>query len=181
MQRLNFTIKYFVITYLLNFIWESLHAYFLYWGYRGVSFADYSIPEYFKLMAKVSLVDAGILTAIFLVGFLIWKDWRWGDSLIFFSSHDEPIRQAQGKLREESHVGIRQRFFTSFRMTKTSKWFYFLSATIGIAIWIEIKGVYLTAEWFYLETMPTIFGLGLSPLLQLAVTGFIAILAIKKF
>lgn len=142
-----FIFKFFAVSYLLNFFWESWHAYYLYWGYAGVSFADYSISGYLKLMSKVSLVDAGILTIIFLIGFFVWRDLGWLCPL-----------------------GL-----------KLNRWAYFLTATIGIAAFIEIKGVYILKEWSYLETMPTIFGLGLSPLVQLATTGLLALYSIKQY
>lgn len=151
MRALRLILTFWVIAYLLNFFWEAWHAYYLYWGYRGKSFSDYSIPEYLALIEKASFVDAGILTAIFLVGFLIWKDWSW------------------------LAIGKGERCRLNFlRLT------YFLITTIGVATWIEIKGVYLFKEWSYLPTMPIFFGLGLSPLVQLAVTGLLAFWILKK-
>lgn len=147
MREVIFVIKYFVVAYLLNFFWEAWHAYYLYWGYAGKSFKDYGVSEYLYLIGKVSLVDAGLLVAIVLVGYLIWKDIFWIE-----------------------------RIFKRFVRAET---LYFLLATVGIAIWIEIKGVYLFKEWSYLATMPLIFGLGLSPLVQLAVTGILSFLAFK--
>jgi len=43
--------------------------------------------------------------------------------------------------------------------------------TMLIAIGIEVVNVYFLKRWAYLETMPIIFGIGLSPLVQLAITG----------
>lgn len=154
MLKTVFIIKHFFVAYLLNFFWEIWHAYYLYWGYRGKSFSEYLISEYLTLIEKVSFIDAGILTTIFLVGVLIWKDLHWGDNLWRI---DLLLR--------------RPNLF--YRLA------YFLTATVGVAFWIEIKGVYILEEWSYLPTMPTIFGLGLSPLLQLATTGFVAFWVLK--
>ena len=142
MREVIFVIKYFVVVYLLNFFWEAWHAYYLYWGYAGKSFKDYTVSEYLALISKVSLIDAGLLVAILLIGYLIWKDIFWMD-----------------------------RIFKNFVRAETV---YFLLTTFGVATWIEIKGVYLFKEWSYLPTMPIIFGLGLSPLVQLAVAGLLS-------
>lgn len=52
----------------------------------------------------------------------------------------------------------------------------FCSLGVLIAIWIEYKAVFIFHEWAYTSLMPTIFGLGLSPLIQLAITGVITVL-----
>lgn len=159
-----FILKYFAVAYLLNFFWEAWHAYYLYWGYLGKSFIDYSIPEYLGLIGKVSFVDAGILTAVFLVGFLVWPS---------ETSLASPAKRAKGG-KEWNWLN------TTLRKSDFLRLAYFLVATISIAIWIEIKGVYILGEWSYLPTMPTIFGLGLSPLLQLSTTGFLSFWILKK-
>jgi len=41
------------------------------------------------------------------------------------------------------------------------------------AIFIEVKGL-TTGKWAYTTAMPTIFGIGLTPLVQLAVTGMLS-------
>ncbi|MDP1689368.1 MAG: hypothetical protein Q8L47_04580 [bacterium] len=148
MLKIIFVIKYFVVVYLLNFFWEAWHAYYLYWGYAGKSFKDYSALEYLALISRVSLVDASLLVAILLIGFLIWKDIFW-----------------------------MERMFKKFARAEA---LYFFVATVGIAIWIEIKGVYLFREWSYLLVMPIIFGLGLSPIIQLFATGFISFWILRK-
>ncbi|MEX0918445.1 MAG: hypothetical protein WDZ85_00525 [Candidatus Paceibacterota bacterium] len=61
-------------------------------------------------------------------------------------------------------------------MTMTwSKYVYFIMFALTVAVWIEIKGVYLFSQWSYLPTMPTVFGLGLSPLIQLPLTGLVSL------
>ena len=53
---------------------------------------------------------------------------------------------------------------------------YWLVAFLGIltAVFVELKAAYL-GKWVYTEAMPTIFGIGISPLLQLAVTASLAL------
>jgi hypothetical protein len=44
-------------------------------------------------------------------------------------------------------------------------------AGIAIAAVIEYRRVFITMSWSYNQFMPTIFGIGLSPLFQLSITG----------
>ena len=44
-------------------------------------------------------------------------------------------------------------------------------AGLAIAALIEYRRVFITMTWRYNELMPTIFGIGLSPLFQLGITG----------
>lgn len=44
-----------------------------------------------------------------------------------------------------------------------------------IAVGIEYRALYVSDKWAYTAAMPTVFGLGLSPLLQLAVTGLVSL------
>lgn len=50
---------------------------------------------------------------------------------------------------------------------------------IGIAMAIERLGLAL-GRWVYSSYMPVIFGIGLSPLLQLVVTGLISLFIVRK-
>jgi len=50
-----------------------------------------------------------------------------------------------------------------------------------IAGWIEYRAVFLLQRWSYNSLMPIVFGIGLSPLVQLSVTGILAIWFTKKF
>ena len=54
----------------------------------------------------------------------------------------------------------------SFRMCA-----FTISLGVLFAIGIEYKGLYLLSKWSYAKAMPTVFGLGISPLAELAVTG----------
>ena len=56
----------------------------------------------------------------------------------------------------------------------------FLLLGLIIAIWIEYRGVYLLKKWSYSFLMPQIFGIGLSPLVQLVITGLIALWIVRK-
>jgi hypothetical protein len=64
---------------------------------------------------------------------------------------------------------------------KPNKKDYFLIVIFGLitAILIEIINLSL-GRWAYKEIMPVIFGVGVSPLLQLATTGVLSLLILKK-
>ena len=57
---------------------------------------------------------------------------------------------------------------------------YSLTVIMGllIAIFIELRAANL-GKWHYSSAMPTIFGIGLTPLVQLAITGLIVLWLIK--
>lgn len=56
----------------------------------------------------------------------------------------------------------------------------FILLSLLTAAAIEWFSVTVLSRWSYLETMPTLFGVGLSPLLQLATTGPLAVWLSKK-
>lgn len=120
------------MAFLLNFFWESWHAVYLYYGYLGRSFLDYSIKEYLSLITYASFMD---MLMLLLAAAIAW--WLTG--------------------------GDNKRTL-----------FYMVAIALLLAIFVEIKGVYYLKEWAYLAQMPIIFGLGLSPLAQLPITGFLA-------
>lgn len=55
------------------------------------------------------------------------------------------------------------------------KWIYFLGTLILIAVVIEVKAVFIFNEWAYSDLMPTLFGMGMSPLIQLGITGWLSL------
>ena len=58
---------------------------------------------------------------------------------------------------------------------------YVLVVVLGVlfAVFVELKAAYL-GKWSYTSVMPTIFGIGISPLLQLAVTASLALWIVGK-
>lgn len=79
-------------------------------------------------------------------------------------------------------------FFFVFLINRGIEWMenptkkdYFLIVIFGLVIAILIEIINLNLErWAYKEIMPTILGIGLSPLLQLAITGVLSLLILKK-
>lgn len=62
-----------------------------------------------------------------------------------------------------------------FATMSRPKYCYFITASILIAAVVELKGVYWLRQWQYSPQMPTLVGLGLSPLIQLMITGLAAL------
>lgn len=123
----------FVLAFLLNFLWESVHAVLFY-----ADHANYTANFFVKMISYASFIDALLILGIFLVGDLLWK----GDCWI-------------------KEYDLKKILFT---------------ALIGfvIAVIIEAKALFFH-QWSYTDLMPTIFGMGLSPLIQLSITGVIAL------
>jgi len=76
-------------------------------------------------------------------------------------------------------VSLKSGFFW-IKERKINNYLAFSSIALIIAVWIEYKGVYLLKEWSYNEWMPVIFGFGLSPLIQLIITGWLSIILTRK-
>ena len=72
------------------------------------------------------------------------------------------------------------RNFNWFRNLTKQKYLAILLIPLIVAILIEIKGVYIFHDWSYTKMMPKLWGLGLSPLLQLPLTMFFSTLFIAN-
>jgi hypothetical protein len=66
-----------------------------------------------------------------------------------------------------------------FLSMNKKRWSYLVGAAIITALLIEVGAVYLLAEWSYSQLMPTLFGIGVSPLFQLLITALMSIGIIK--
>jgi len=124
-------------TFTLNFVWESLHAPYLY--------ATHTFNlSFWPLMTYAAGVDALLLLGIFFGGALMWRNFYW------------------------------------FRRDEALPRLYIVIAGIVVAAIIEYKAVYVFHQWTYSNLMPTVFGLGLSPLAQLALTGWLAMAIMRR-
>jgi hypothetical protein len=65
---------------------------------------------------------------------------------------------------------------------KSSVWNYLVIVLfgLGVAVFIEIRALWI-GRWAYRAAMPTVFGIGVSPLLQLAVTGILSLVIVRRF
>jgi hypothetical protein len=66
------------------------------------------------------------------------------------------------------------------RRLTTGRVLTFAALAVALAAGIDVKGVYLLDQWSYRPAMPTVFGLGLSPLVQLATTGLGAVTVTRR-
>lgn len=137
-RLITFLINIFLLSYMLNFIWESLHAYFLYEGTRYLSTAIY-----IRMVLYTATMDALFILLLFLTTALLLKDQEW------------PL--------------------------KKKGYYVFFILGLLLAAGIEYNAIFLTHKWSYSALMPTVFGIGLSPLIQLSSTGISAIFPIQRF
>lgn len=131
-------IALFFFSYLMNFVWEALHAVFLYEGH------DFSAEKYVRMVGYVSAVDALFILAVYFFMSMLWRDLLW-----------------------MRHMNKRQ---------AAVAW----AVLMGVAALLEYEKVHVFREWRYNTLMPTIFDIGLSPLLQLSVTGLVTFRITRK-
>jgi len=124
--------------FLLNYVWESYHAVFLYGAH------DFNAEKYVRMLGYVSAVDSSLILTIYLLLSLLCKDMLW--------------------------------------LRKMNRWQagVVFAAGVMIAAFIEYRKVFVLRAWSYTPLMPTVFGLGLSPLLQLSSTAWLAFWITKK-
>ncbi len=128
----------FVFAFLLNYVWESYHAVFLYDAH------DFNAEKYVRMLSYVSAVDGALILAIYFFMSLLWKDMLW-------------LRKMNRR-----QAGV---VFAAGLMT---------------AAFIEYRKVFVLKAWSYTPLMLTVFGIGLSPLLQLSSTALLAFWITKK-
>jgi len=121
----------FVLSFLLNYIWESVHEAFLYKKH------SFNAEKYILMMLRVSTVDAFIILGIYFGVAALWKDILW------------------------------------LQKMKKNQVYASCLAGLVIAAIIEYWNVLLKEEWSYTLHMPTVFGIGISPLIQLSATGLL--------
>ena len=128
----------FIFSFLLNFLWESLHGYSLYMDHIIDS------DKYVRMMLYMSFMDAVTIFSMYLVCAFFIKNILWLKDL------------------------NRKRLVIFFIMG------------LLVAVVAEYWAVYVSHEWHYNDRMPVIFGIGLSPLIQLSVTGVLGLWITKR-
>jgi hypothetical protein len=124
--------------FLLNYVWESYHAVFLYEAH------DLNAEKYVRMLSYVSAVDGALILTIYLFMSLLWKDVLW-------------LRKMS---RRQAGVVF--------------------AVGLMIAAFIEYRKVFVLKAWSYTPLMLTVFGIGLSPLLQLSSTALLAFWITRK-
>jgi hypothetical protein len=128
----------FILSFLLNYIWESVHEAFFYTKH------SFKAEKYILMMLRVSTVDAFIILGIYLGVAVLWKDILW----------------LQKMLRIQVYIAC--------------------AAGLLIAALIEYWNVLLKKEWSYNLYMPTVLGIGISPLVQLSATGLLTFWIVRR-
>ena len=131
------TLFLFVVSFLLNFVWESFHSVFLYQGH------NFNAIKYVPMIGYVSIVDGLLVVGMYLIVSLLLKDIFW------------------------------------IRTPNKNKVIMFMVVGLIIAWLIEYRAVFIQSNWSYTAVMPVIFGIGISPLLQLSITGIASLILTK--
>ena len=76
-------------------------------------------------------------------------------------------------------ISLKNKDFDWIKKTKKLDYIITIIISLSVAIFIELRALRIE-RWAYKTTMPTIFGIGLSPLLQLAVTAILSLLIVKR-
>ena len=77
-------------------------------------------------------------------------------------------------------VSLKNRNFNWMKTPRKLDYLLIVFFGLTIAVFIEIINLHL-GRWTYTATMPTIFRIGISPLIQLALTGIISLIIIRKY
>ena len=128
----------FGFSFLLNFLWEALHAVYFYERH------DFSVSNYVPMLIYVSSVDGLLIDGLYMATGLVWRKILW--------------------IKEFSYL----------------QGLLFAAGGILTAGFVEYRSVYIADRWVYKANMPTILGLGLSPLVQLSITGLISVWLAKE-
>lgn len=123
----------FGFSFLLNFLWEALHAVYLYQRH------DFEASNYIPMLLYVSSVDSLIIMGLYVGVSIMWLDFFW------------------------------------IKISMKKQLLVFAAIGIVIATIIEILSVFYYHRWMYKKLMPTVFGIGISPLVQLSITGLLAV------
>ena len=128
----------FVVSFMLNYIWESVHEAFLYKAFKCIA------DKYIVMMLIASVPDALMILGIYLLVAALWKDILW------------------------------------LQKMKKNQVYTACLAGLVFAAAIEYWNVLANKNWSYTIYMPTIFGIGISPLVQLSATGLLTFWVVRK-
>jgi hypothetical protein len=143
-------------------------------------------------MRSRPLEIALIILLIFAFSFVFNFVWETLHSVYLFEDHDfSSVRYVMMVISASArdsliiiamYFGIAaaaRRLLWASRMER--KWaLAFVLVGLVVAAVIEYRAVYLMGIWAYNSYMPTIFGIGVSPLVQLSITGILAIVLTGK-
>lgn len=135
-----------------------------------------------------SAVELGvILIAIFCFSFLLNFFWEALHAVYLYQRHDFDaanyvpmllyVSSVDGLIVCGLYLGVSILWRNLFWIERFSKrqLLVFTAAAVAVAAITEYLSVYHYHRWSYTNEMPTVFGIGLSPLVQLSITGGIAL------
>ena len=134
-NKIYFLAAIYAIAFVLNFVWENIHARF-YAGYGG-------FWHFFPLTGVATFWDGAIILGIYIAIALLRRDIYWARSL-----------------NRQSLAGA-------------------VVLGIGVAVYIEMRAL-REGRWGYNELMPLIYGLGLTPILQMIVLPAVSYYLVAK-
>lgn len=149
--------------FLLNFLWEFLHGAFL---YEGIGILPST--SYVPLILYATFVDAVLIVVMWMLTTLIFRDVSWT-----IAEDLSPSSNSRRQTGGETNV-------VCYSEKRSAPWSFFIFLGFLFAVLIEIRAVFFQHRWVYSSLMPTIFGIGLSPLVQLVLTGIISVTLARR-
>lgn len=138
LELISIFVATFVFSFLLNFLWEALHAVYLYQRH------DFDASNYVPMLLYVSSVDSLIIMGLYIGVSISCMNFFW------------------------------IKIFTKRQL------FVFAGIGVLVAAIIEILSLFYFHRWAYKKLMPTVLGIGISPLIQLSITGLISVWWTRK-
>lgn len=133
-----------------------------------------------------------VISLIFVFAYLLNFSWEAYHAVYLYAEHNLPAEDYVPMLHYVSTMDglviiflylILSWFYRSFiwivnMKVKAGTAFFFLG--LIIAVIIEYRAVYLYERWSYNPSMPTILGIGFSPLIQLSLTGIFSLWVVGR-
>lgn len=128
-------------------------------------------------------MDYEILFQIFLTSFLLNAVWEMNHSVLYVTCYELPLKKC---MRLLTVMSLKDGFWITLFYTitvfifDTANPFLYTSQLLLFAIlalgfsFVDEKVSLVKGRWIYTDEMPTILGVGISPLFELAITGPLA-------
>jgi hypothetical protein len=133
------------------------------------------------------MVDVSLLASLFVVGFLLNLVWEFSHSQLYETCRRKPWRKNVPLLIKMSlkdglfivlfYVLAVSIFGSRDILTNPSALTSFMLLSLGFAFFDEKTSLRL-GRWEYAATMPRVFSVGLTPLLEIALTGLLTFIIV---
>ena len=133
-----------------------------------------------------------IFTLLFAFGYLLNFFWEAQHAVFLYQGHDFSASKYIPMISYVSFIDsllILGMYLIISILWKNILWiknidkkniFTFVFIGLLFAIIIEFRAIHILNKWSYNKLMPTVFGLGLSPLLQLSILGLLSLLITER-